>query len=206
VREGKDAIEVSGERLEPSEHVYWMMNKPRGLVTTASDEQGRATVFSLLPPGSKHISAVGRLDKASEGLLLFTNDTLWAARITDPASRIRKLYHVQIGVVADDALLRKLARGDYAADSVKLLRFGGKNSWLEIELTEGKNRQIRRMFDAFDIEVLRLIRVQIGALELGKLANGKWRELSPQEVSGLLGSAGKAAVSLASSQRRRTSP
>jgi 23S rRNA pseudouridine2605 synthase len=168
-----------------------MLNKPRGVVTTASDEKGRQTVYSLLPQDRQWLAAVGRLDKASEGLLLFTNDSKWAARITNPATHLDKTYHVQIGTLADDALLGALTEGvTEGGDSLKakragLLRAGAKNCWLEIVLDEGKNRQIRRMFSALGIEVLRLIRVAIGSLQLGDLPKGATRELTRDEVRNL---------------------
>jgi len=164
------------------------MNKPRGLVTTASDEKGRETVYSLLPADLQWIAPVGRLDQASEGLLLLTNDSEWAARITDPASHLDKTYHVQIDMVAYIQLLEALERGieipkgdRLKAKRATLLRAGEKNSWLEIVLDEGKNRQIRRMLDALGVQVLRLIRVAIGPLRLGELPKGAHRPLRTQE-------------------------
>ena len=165
-----------------------MVNKPRGIVTTAEDEQGRETVYSLLPDGVPWMGPVGRLDKASEGLLLLTNDTAWAAQITAPEPGVEKTYHVQIGAKADGALLEELRAGVTVggevlqATRVNLLRSGEKNSWLEIVLEEGKNRQIRRMLEACGVEVLRLVRVAIGAVELGDLRKGKGRELNRSEV------------------------
>lgn len=188
VRMGVDRIEVAGEKVAAAEKVYVMLNKPRGIVTTAEDEKGRATVYSLLPQDWKWIAPVGRLDKASEGLLLMTNDSEWAARVTEPATHLDKVYHVQIGVVVDEKLIDELRRGVLAengetlrAKSVEILRSGEKNSWLEITLDEGKNRQIRRMLEGLDAEVLRLIRVAIGPLKLGDLAKGGHRKLLAEE-------------------------
>jgi 23S rRNA pseudouridine2605 synthase len=188
VRLGKDRIRVEGKQLAAAEKAYLMLNKPRGIVTTAADEKGRDTVYSLLPADLQRIAPVGRLDKASEGLLLFTNDSEWAGRITDPASHLDKTYHVQISVVADSQLIEALERGveipkgDFLkAKSAKLLRAGEKHSWLEIVLDEGKNRHIRRMLDALGVEVLRLIRVSIGPLQLGELAKAAHRRLRPEE-------------------------
>jgi 23S rRNA pseudouridine2605 synthase len=191
---GTDRIEVDGQAVQGARKVYLMLNKPRGLVTTASDEQGRATVFQCLADGSlPPVSPVGRLDKASEGLLLFTNDTHWAARITDPASRLEKIYHVQIDRVANEQLLDRLRRGVRADDDwlcaqrVNLLRSGSRTSWLEFALTEGKNRHIRRMLGAFNAEVLRLVRIAIGPLQLGRLPKGEFRRLSQEEAGMLVG-------------------
>jgi len=188
VRVGRDAIQVDGKNAKAAEKVYCMLNKPRGIVTTAEDEQGRETVYALLPAGTPWMGPVGRLDKASEGLLLLTNDTEWAALVTAPESHLDKTYHAQIGAVADDSLLEKLEAGvvdgeeKLKAKRVMLLRAGEKNSWLEIVLDEGKNRQIRRMLEACGVEVLRLIRVAIGPLALGDLAKGKSRVLSREEI------------------------
>jgi 23S rRNA pseudouridine2605 synthase len=160
-------------------------------VTTANDEKGRETVYSLLPRGFRWLAPVGRLDKASEGLLLFTNDSAWAAGITDPANHLDKTYHVQIAALVDEGLLRALAEGVLQggemlkAKRARLLRTGAKNCWLEIVLDEGKNRQIRRMFSALAIEVLRLVRVAIGPLQLGDLPKGATRELTLDEVRDL---------------------
>jgi 23S rRNA pseudouridine2605 synthase len=191
VRIEKDEISINGQIIKTAERVYLMLNKPRGFVTTASDEKGRQTVYSLLPADSQWLGPVGRLDKASEGLLLLTNDSAWAARITEPATHLDKTYHVQIAALADEHLLLALATGVteggdlLKAKRARLLRAGNKNCWLEITLDEGKNRQIRRMFSALDIEVLRLIRVAIGPLQLGDLPKGATRELTLDEVRNL---------------------
>jgi 23S rRNA pseudouridine2605 synthase len=189
---GVDQIEIEGAEVRAAKKVYLMMNKPRGLVTTAADEKGRETVYSLLPKDLSWIAPVGRLDKASEGLLLFTNDSAWGARITDPASHLEKTYHVQIDCVADEGLIGRLKSGVtvdegelLGAKSVRILRSGEKTSWLEIVLDEGKNRQIRRMLEANGAEVLRLVRVAIGAVRLGSLAKGEHRGLTVKEKESL---------------------
>jgi 23S rRNA pseudouridine2605 synthase len=208
VRLGTDRIDVDGVRIGRPERVYWMLNKPRGVVTTTDDEQGRETVYSGLPDGLPWMGPVGRLDKASEGLLLFTNDSEWAARITAPESHIEKTYHVQIDAVADESLLQKLTQGVNAAEgeplcakSARVVRAGEKNSWIEIVLDEGKNRQIRRMLEACDVEVLRLIRVAIGPLELGPLAKGAARELRREEKLALVRERGRAKEAAAIQRR-----
>jgi 23S rRNA pseudouridine2605 synthase len=189
----QDRIEVDGAPLDKAPAIYVVMNKPRGVVTTASDEKGRATVYDLLDPGLPWVGPVGRLDKASEGLLLLTNDSAWAAKITDPSSHLDKKYHVQVDCVANDDLLAQITRGcavageqgssgdHLRAKEVRLLRNGDKNSWLEITLDEGKNRQIRRLFEALEVRVLRLMRVSIGPLELGDLKKGLMRRLTSEE-------------------------
>ena len=195
VRIDCDRIEVDGQAIEGQQKIYLMMNKPRGLVTTVSDEKGRKTVYSILERAANAlpwVAPVGRLDKASEGLLLLTNDSEWGARVAEPGTHLEKTYHVQIGAVADDQLTRKMTQGVKTEDGqllrakqACLLRSGEKNCWLEITLDEGKNRQIRRMLEAFDIEVLRLVRVSIGPLELGKLAKGSYRRLAAEEKQSL---------------------
>ncbi len=185
-------ITVDGEPVTAAERVYLMLNKPRGLVTTASDEKGRETVFACLRDAPQaHLSPVGRLDQASEGLLLFTNDTAWAESIINPASHLEKCYHVQIDRLADEALLGLLLEGArhdgflLRAKSVSVLRQGRKNAWLEIVLDEGRNRHIRRMLEALGVGVRRLVRVAIGGLSLGGLAKGRWRHLTVEEAASL---------------------
>lgn len=185
-------ITVDGGRVSAEEAVYLMLNKPRGLVTTRHDPEGRPTVFDCLKDFDRaHLSPVGRLDKASEGLLLFTNDTQFAQALLDPETHVPKTYHVQIDRIADDALLAALMEGVrhdgewLNAKSVRKLREGGRNSWLEVVLDEGKNRHIRRMLKAFGIECLRLLRVSIGGLALGDLPKGAVRPLTGEEVEGL---------------------
>lgn len=187
-REGKDRIAIDGKLIEKPTRIYLALNKPRGIVTTAADEKGRDAIYSLLPYDLPWLAPVGRLDKASEGLLLLTNDSEWAAKIADPASHLDKTYHVQVGVVADHSLLHNLKSGvrDNTGEHLqvkraKILRGGEKNTWLEIVLDEGKNRHIRRMFATLEIEVLRLVRVAIGSLTLGNLEKGKSRALTKEE-------------------------
>ena len=184
----KDRIAVDGKRIVAQEKIYLMMNKLRGVVTTASDEKDRKTVYELLEDAMPFVGPVGRLDKASEGLLLFTNDSEWSARVLAPETHLDKVYHVQIGQVADETLIQALEKGVKTpsgevlkAKRAQILRSGEKNCWLEIVLDEGKNRQIRRMLQHFEIEVLRLVRVAIGPLKLGELVKGKVRELTVGE-------------------------
>ncbi len=193
----KDRIEIEGQRIGRAEKIYLVLNKPRGVVTTASDEQGRRTVYEFLPDQSRNrddaewVAPVGRLDKASEGLLLLTNDSEWAARILAPETHLPKTYHVQIGTVAGDDLIHSLAKGVQSqgellsATAARILRTGNRNSWVEIILDEGRNRQIRRMLAALGVEVLRVVRVAIGSLELGELAKGKCRPLTSEEKAAL---------------------
>jgi 23S rRNA pseudouridine2605 synthase len=188
VHPGKDRIEIDGQRIAASEKIYFALNKPRGIVTTASDEKGRDTVYSLLSADLPWVAPVGRLDKASEGLLLLTNDSEWAARVTAPETHLDKTYHVQVGRIADGALLEALQNGIRTGEAetlrvkaASLLRQGERNSWLEIILDEGRNRHIRRMLETLDMEVLRLIRVAIGPLALGELPKAAVRRLTADE-------------------------
>jgi 23S rRNA pseudouridine2605 synthase len=187
-----DRIEVDSRSIGREAKIYLMLNKPRGLVTTASDEQGRDTIYACLGEGLPWLAPVGRLDKASEGLLLLTNDSEWAARITAPESHMPKTYHVQVSGVMDAVAVERLVKGVRAeeigmlrAKSAEVLRHGDRNSWISMVLDEGKNRQIRRMFEALGIEVLRLVRVAIGPLELGELPKGAYRTLTAKETAAL---------------------
>jgi 23S rRNA pseudouridine2605 synthase len=188
---GKDRIEIDGQPLAGTEKIYLVLNKPRGVITSASDEKGRETVYACLPSGLPWVAPVGRLDKASEGLLLITNDSEWAARIAAPETHLDKTYHVQLATIADERLLNELRKGIQADDEwlrVKhagILRHGERNSWIEIVLDEGKNRQIRRILEHFRIEVLRLVRVAIGPLALGELPKGGTRPLELTEKQAL---------------------
>ncbi len=188
VRLEKDRITVDGQPVAKEAKVYLMLNKPRGVITTAADEKDRKTVYALLDQGLPWLAPVGRLDKASEGLLLLTNDSEWAARVLAPETHLDKIYHVQVGVVAGEDLLNTLLKGVRTAEDellrakrVHILRRGEKNCWLEIVLDQGKNRQIRRMLEALQVEVLRLVRVAIGPLALGELAKAKVRPLTGRE-------------------------
>jgi 23S rRNA pseudouridine2605 synthase len=197
VRLGKDLLEIDGCEIKKAERIYLMLNKPRGVVTTASDERGRETIYSFLEEyqgGSLNwVAPVGRLDKASEGLLLITNDSEWAAKITAPDMHVDKIYHLQIAGQATPETIAKLQQGFRVKDgellrvkSASLVRSGERNCWLEIVLAEGRNRHIRRMFETLDLEVLRLIRVAIGPLKLGDLPKGEVRALSAEEKASVV--------------------
>jgi 23S rRNA pseudouridine2605 synthase len=194
----RDQIAIDGEVVEPRQKIYLMLNKPRGVVTTAADEKGRETVYATLKTSSAGkilsqdkqpwVAPVGRLDKATEGLLLLTNDSEWGARIASPETHLPKTYHVQVATVAQEEFVQSLVRGVHTSDGELLrakhacrLRAGQKNCWLELVLDEGRNRQIRRMMEAMGVEVLRLVRVAIGPLQLGDLAKGEHRALTGDE-------------------------
>ena len=184
---GKDRVAVGGQPVSAAHKVYLVLNKPRGVVTTAADEKNRRTVYEFLPQGTPWLAPVGRLDKASEGLLLLTNDSEWAATLLDPETHLDRIYHVQIGAPATEPLLRNLTSGvriegeRFRFKRVRVVRRGEKNSWLEVMLDEGKNRQIRRILEVLQIEVRRLVRVAIGPIVLGELAKGGVRALTASE-------------------------
>ena len=193
VRVGVDLVEVVGlaAHAAANARVVIALNKPRGLVTTTRDEQGRDTVYECLrDSGLPWLAPVGRLDKASEGLLLFSNDPAWAARVSGEGGPDKR-YHVQVDAIPDTGDLQMLTRGvdvdgqTLRAKSVTLLRQGEKNAWLEVVLDEGRNRQIRRLLAARGYGVLRLLRVAIGPIALGELGKGRWRELTPAEIEAL---------------------
>ncbi len=186
-------ISVDGDEIGGRAPIYVMLNKPRGLVTTAFDEQGRDTVYQCFKDSAlPWIAPVGRLDQASEGLLLFSNDSEWAAGLTAPASHVAKTYHVQIEGIPPPMIFTQLVDGVVARDGellridrASLLRHGERNAWLELTLAEGKNRQLRRMLETVGHPVLRLIRIAIGPFHLGDLAKGGWRHLTTAELAKL---------------------
>jgi 23S rRNA pseudouridine2605 synthase len=188
VRLGRDRIDVDARAVRAEQKVYLMLNKPRGIVTTASDEKGRKTVYHFLESRLPWVAPAGRLDQASEGLLLLSNDSEWAARVTNPKTHLEKIYHVQVDALPGAELLSSLSRGVRTAEGeflrakqVRVLRRGERNAWLEFVLDEGRNRQIRRMLETFGVEVLRLVRVAVGPLRLGGLRKGAYRALSAEE-------------------------
>ncbi len=191
-RLAQDTLLIDGLPPQSPASRYLMLNKPRGLVTTASDERGRDTVYRCFDGADLGwVAPVGRLDQASEGLLLFSNDPAWAARITEPQSGPEKTYHVQIDAIPDANDLLRLAEpcvvdGEtLGVSSVELLRAGEKRAWLQVVLHEGRNRHIRRLLAAHGFSVDRLVRVAIGPLLLGSLAKGAWRDLDAHEVAAL---------------------
>lgn len=191
-----DVIEVDGTAVIRAERTYLALNKPRGLVTTRDDPQNRATIYECLSGAAlPFVVPVGRLDKASEGLLLLTNDSRWSARLLDPASHVDKVYHVQVRGVEHETTIARAAAGVIerttgellSVKRVSLLRTGSRSSaWLEIVLDEGRNRHIRRLLSEMTVDVLRLVRVAIGPLALGALAKGEWRLLTRDEVRQLM--------------------
>ena len=189
---GRDRIEVNGASIHSAEKIYLMLNKPRGLVTTASDEKDRPTIYATLGDNLPWVAPVGRLDKASEGLLLLTNDSEWASQVLAPESHLPKIYHAQVSGVRNAALADALMKGVHVSNGdflrvkdARILRQGNRNTWLAITLDEGRNRHIRRMLEQLAVDVLRLVRVAIGPLTLGDLAKGVSRRLTAAEKSNL---------------------
>ncbi len=193
VEAGVDVIEFNGKIIIPQcdEKICVMLNKPRGYVTTMSDEKGRKNVSMLVEDVGVRVYPVGRLDMDSEGLLLLTNDGELAEKLTHPKHDVPKLYHVTVrGQVTDSqlaALSREMVIDGYKIQPVKvklaeLAERDPRFSVLEMTLYEGRNRQIRKMCDAVSLKITRLKRVAIGSIKLGALAVGRWRRLSKAEI------------------------
>ena len=192
VNHQQDVFHLDGQRLKAARRAYLLFYKPRGIITSHGDPQDRKTVYEYLGAMKSWIAPVGRLDKETSGLLLLTNDAEFADFVTNPESRIPKTYYLKLsGLVSDEVLARlaagvEMKRGDWARpESVRRVEDRGKYSWLEVVLTEGKNREVRRMMEAVGFKVLKLVRTRIGPLTLDGLQVGKWRELTPREVAAL---------------------
>ena len=184
----RDRVRLDGKALVTRERLYVLLYKPAGYLTTYKDPRGRPTVYDLIADVGTFLSTVGRLDLDTSGLLLLTNDNQFAERVTNPASHVPKTYLVKSSMLLTDAQLQRLRDGIDLADGptrpaiVTRLRDSAKYTHFEITLTEGRNRQVRRMVEALDAHVLKLVRVKIGPLAIGKLPIGKWRLLTPTEV------------------------
>ena len=184
-------VTIDGKTLVTSKPTYLALHKPVGYVTTRSDERGRATVYELLGKLDTWLAPVGRLDRDTSGLLLLTNDSDFAERITNPASKLFKTYVCTARGELDDAAIERLARGVELEDGptaparVRVLGRERGLTRLELSIREGRNRQIRRMLAALDSRVLELARVAIGPIELGSLAAGATRPLSRRELAAL---------------------
>jgi 23S rRNA pseudouridine2605 synthase len=193
----RQTITRRGEAAPLRSRLVLALYKPRGHVTTRRDERGRPTVYDLLPPGLPHVFPAGRLDADSEGLLILTSDSEVSVRLTDPEQHVAKTYRVTVaGRPADEALARlragvDLADGRTRPARVRLVRAGQRTSVLEVVLTEGRNRQVRRMLAAVGHKVRRLERVAIGALELGAMKPGECRVLSDEEIRAVLRGGGE---------------
>lgn len=189
-----DIISVEGKVIEPfaAEKEYYLLNKPRGYITSTSDPQGRPTVMELMKGISARIYPVGRLDYASEGLVLMTNDGELANKLMHPSSQVRRTYAVKVRGTLTDEQIKQLRKGVNLSDGfVKPLRVGRgerleSKEWIEIEITEGKNLEIRRLFAVLDMEVDRLRRIGIGNLEIGRVPVGKYVKLTKRQLEEVL--------------------
>ncbi|HTI71943.1 MAG TPA: pseudouridine synthase [Candidatus Limnocylindria bacterium] len=188
----RDAVRVDGAEVRLKKKLYLALNKPRGYICTKRDPEGRMIISELLPPEWANLAPVGRLDKDSEGLIFLSNDGDFSLRLTHPRYGIKKIYEVRVaGKVAlpDTQKILQGVRdeGDFLkADRVRIMSANNSHSFLEIELSEGRNREIRRMLGALGFEVDFLRRVQIGKIKLGELKPGRWRTLSGPEIKSLL--------------------
>jgi 23S rRNA pseudouridine2605 synthase len=184
-------LEIDGRQVVRAEPLYLALNKPRGYVTTLSDPEGGKTVYDLLGHVDRWVGPIGRLDKDTSGLLLFTNDTEFAERLANPASKVGKTYRVRVAPALGEEQLERLRRGveldDGPTRPAVVREIGNWSSYgvVEIEIHEGRNRQVRRMVRAVGAKVRELRRMAIGSVELGDLASGATRELSRAEVARL---------------------
>jgi pseudouridine synthase len=187
----RDRILLDGKPLTKRRHIYLLLYKPTGYITTFKDPEGRPTVYDLIPDIEQFVSPVGRLDLDTSGLLILTNDTQFAERLTNPAHKIAKTYLVKCSTLLTDEALDQLRRGVELSDGptrpaeVRRVRDSGKYTHLEISITEGRNRQVRRMIEAVGSKVLKLVRTHIGPVTFGDLKIGHWRELAPEELLAL---------------------
>jgi len=187
-----DDVAVDSKPIRAKRKIYLALNKPRGLVCSKKDELGRATIYDLLPKEWGHLHSVGRLDFNSEGLLFLTNDGELSLRLTHPRYGVTKKYVATVDGRVDDAMLRTFERGIFSegeklkAVKARLISGGGSQSVVELELAEGRYREVRRMFETHSRTVKKLQRIQIGKIKLGELKPGKWRTLTEPEIKSLL--------------------
>lgn len=209
---GRDRITVDGKPLFEGRKRYLLLYKPKGYLTTWRDPQGRPTVYDLLGKTREWIFPVGRLDLDTSGLLLMTNDSEFAELVANPEFHVPKTYLVKTSTVLDDAQLSALRHGVELKDGptrpaeVVRLRDSGGRTFLEITITEGRNRQVRRMIEAVGSQVLKLVRTAIGPVRIGRLEIGKWRELTAAEVGALIHCARRGAKRAAKAASRRREP
>jgi len=195
----RDRVRFDGKPLESRERVYVLLYKPTGYLTTYKDPKGRPTVYDLLKDVGTFLSPVGRLDLDTSGLLLLTNDTRLAERVTNPESHVSKTYLVKAAPALSDPQLQRLRDGLELSDGptrparVTRVRDSQTDTQFEIVLTEGRNRQVRRMVEALDARVLKLVRIKLGPIAIGTLPIGKWRRLTPRELAALQSGRPKAA-------------
>jgi len=192
IRPGEDRIEVDGQPVRARRKLYIALNKPPGFLCTRKDPLERQTVADLLPREWQHLSSVGRLDRDSEGLLFLTNDGQFSLHLTHPRYGIRKVYRATVEGRVEPPMLRKFLAGiedageTLKAERTRLISANNSHSVVELELAEGRNREVRRLFASQELNVIRLQRIQIGRIKLGELPPGKWRSLTEPEIKSLL--------------------
>jgi 23S rRNA pseudouridine2605 synthase len=192
----RDRVTLDGKPVRPGKRIYLLLYKPKGYLTTYTDPQARATVYDLVRDAGAWLVPVGRLDLDTSGLLIMTNDTQFAERLTNPDYKVPKTYQLKCADLLSDAQIVQLRRGVQLSDGptrpaeVHRLRDSGKYTHLEITITEGRNRQVRRMIEAAGSKVLKLVRIAIGPIRIGNLQIGKWRTLTSSEVRALGGGSG----------------
>jgi len=188
-----DRVTLDGKPLRPAAKSYILLYKPKGYLTTYRDPQGRPTVYDLVAEAGTWLSPVGRLDLDTSGLLFMTNDTDFAERIASPQHKVPKTYQLKAATLLSDEQIDQLRRGVTLSDGltrpaqVTRLRDGARHTFLEMTITEGRNRQVRRMVEAVGSRVLKLVRTAIGPIRLGDLPIGKWRALTGDEIEALGG-------------------
>lgn len=184
----KDSVSVDDQPIQDSVKRFFLFHKPKGVITTHSDEKGRKTIFDLLSPDLGYLHAVGRLDQATSGLLLLTNDSALSSYLTDPAHKVMRTYLVSVrGEIAEAQVLEAVAGVIEGGErlqchTVKIQKSSGRESHLEVVLTQGKNREVRRLFKSLGHEVTRLRRIQYGPFKLEDLSSGAWREIPIEDV------------------------
>jgi len=190
---GRDRVDVDGRPVKARRKIYIALNKPRGVVSTRKDTEGRQTLHDLLPREWQHLYSVGRLDRDSEGLIFLTNDGDFSLHLTHPRYGVIKKYHVAVDGKIQSPVIEQMTRGVrergelLKAQKVRVLSASNTQSLLELDLREGKYREIRRMCDVLGLKVRSLRRIQIGKVKLGELKPGKWRALTEAEITTLLG-------------------
>src|SRR5215469_4191950 len=188
----RDRVTLDGKPLANAAKAYILLYKPKGYLTTRRDPEGRPTVYDLIADAGQWLSPVGRLDLDTSGLLILTNDTQFADRVMSPEHKVPKTYQVKASTRLTDEQLEQLRHGVQLSDGptrpaiVERLRDSGKYTHLAITITEGRNRQVRRMLEAVDSKVLKLVRTAIGGITIGDLPIGKWRKLNAEEVVKLI--------------------
>ena len=206
-----DRVTLDGKALEGAGRQYILLYKPKGYLTTWRDPQGRPTVYDLLKDAGTWLSPVGRLDLDTSGLLLMTNDTQFAERLTNPDFKVPKTYQVKASTRLTDEQIEQLRQGVALKDGLTRpagahrLRDSERYTFLELTITEGRNRQVRRMIEALGSKVLKLVRTAIGPIRIGDLPIGQWRHLTVEERRSLMPDAGAKAESVSTSRRQRLS-